>query len=40
MGANLTYHREGDYLIPDLAAPEDIPTGIRGTRRKFLFETR
>ena len=34
MSANLTYHREGDYLIPDLAAPEDIPTGIWGMRRR------
>ena len=28
---------EGDYLIPDLTAPENVPTGIWGTRRrKFL----
>lgn len=32
---------EGDYLIPDLTAPEDIPTGIWGTRRrKFLRQQR
>ncbi len=41
MSVNLTYHREGDYLVPDLAAPEDIPTGIWGTRRrKFLRQHR
>ncbi len=41
MSANLTYHREGDYLIPDLTAPEDIPTGIWGMRRKrFLWQHR
>ena len=34
MSANLTYHREGDYLIPDLAVPEAISTGIWGMRRQ------
>ena len=38
MSANLTYHREGDYLIPDLVAPEDIPTGIWGMRRKKFLQ--
>ena len=41
MSANLTYHREGDYLIPDLTAPEDILTGIWGMRRRrFLWQHR
>ena len=41
MSVNLTYHREGDYLIPDLTAPEDVPTGIWGMRRrKFLRQHR
>ncbi len=41
MNANLTYHQEGDYLIPDLAAPENISTGIWGMRRrKFLRQRR
>ena len=38
MNANLTYHREGDYLIPDLAAPEDIPVGIWGMRRRNYLQ--
>lgn len=29
-----TYHREGDYLIPDLIAPEAPQTGIWGMRRR------
>ena len=41
MSVNLTYHREGDYLIPDLTAPEDTPTGIWGMRRKkYLWQHR
>ena len=41
MSANLTYHREGDYLIPDLTAPEDILTGIWSMRRRrFLWQHR
>ncbi len=34
MSVKLTYHQEGDYLIPNLTAPEDIPTGIWGIRRR------
>ena len=30
----LTYHWEGDYLIPDLVAPEAPHIGIWGLRRK------
>ncbi|MCR5275345.1 MAG: TnpV protein [Clostridiales bacterium] len=30
----LTYHREGDYLLPDLVLPESPRIGIWGTRRK------
>lgn len=34
---NLTYHWEGDYLIPDLAAPESPQIGIWGEcRRRYL----
>lgn len=29
-----TYHREGDYLIPDLAAPPSPHIGIWGERRR------
>ncbi len=36
-----TYHQEGDYLIPNLAAPEAPNIGIWGQRRrKFLKEHR
>ena len=34
MSEKLTYHREGDYLIPDLIAPESPNIGIWGQRRK------
>ena len=35
----LTYHWEGDYLIPDLVAPESPKIGIWGERRRrFLRE--
>lgn len=34
-----TYHREGDYLLPDLEVPEIPQLGIWGQRRrKFLRE--
>ncbi len=29
-----TYHREGDYLLPDLLPPEPAKIGIWGMRRK------
>lgn len=29
-----TYHREGDYFLPNLALPESIPVGIWSQRRK------
>lgn len=33
----LTYHREGDYLLPDLIPPENPNIGIWGLRRmRFL----
>ncbi len=36
-----TYHQEGDYMIPDLIAPEAPNIGIWGQhRRKFLKEHR
>ena len=37
MKTELTYHREGDYLIPDLIPPEPPRIGIWGMmRREFL----
>ena len=34
MENTLTYHREGDYLIPDLIPPESPNIGIWGMRRR------
>ena len=34
MSEKLTYHREGDYLIPNLIAPESPNIGIWGQRRR------
>ena len=34
MSTQLTYHREGDYMIPNLIAPEVESIGIWGRRRK------
>ena len=34
MSAQLIYHREGDYMIPNLTAPEAESLGIWGRRRK------
>ena len=34
----LTYHREGDYLLPDLIPPESPRIGIWGTRRKQYLQ--
>lgn len=34
MKSNLTYHREGDYLIPDLIPPDEPRIGFWGRRRK------
>ena len=36
---NLTYHWEGDYLIPDLVAPESPNIGIWGERRRQYLRT-
>lgn len=33
MSTQLTYHREGNYMIPNLIAPEAEPLGIWGRRR-------
>ena len=30
----LTYHREGDYLLPDLIPPESPNIGVWGLRRR------
>ena len=34
MSMNLTYHRVGDYLLPDLVPPESPNIGVWGLRRK------
>ena len=34
MSEKLTYHWEGDYLIPDLVAPDSPNIGIWGERRR------
>ena len=34
----LTYHREGDYLLPDLIPPESPRIGVWGTRRKQYLQ--
>ena len=31
---SLTYHAEGDYLLPDLAAPDPPKIGVWGERRR------
>ena len=39
MSKKLTYHWEGDYLIPDLVAPESPHIGIWGERRRRFLRT-
>ena len=34
MNTKITYHPEGDYLIPDLVPPEEPRIGVWGRRRK------
>ena len=34
----ITYHREGDYLIPDLIPPESPRIGVWGMRRKQYLQ--
>ena len=34
----ITYHREGDYLIPDLIPPESPRIGVWGARRKQYLQ--
>ena len=34
MKTELTYHREGEYLIPDLMPPKSPRTGVWGIRRR------
>ena len=31
---SVTYHQEGDYLLPDLMPPESVSVGIWGQRRR------
>ena len=34
----ITYHRDGDYLIPDLLPPQEPRIGIWGQRRKRYLQ--
>ena len=36
--SEITYHREGDYLIPDLLPPQEPHVGIWGQRRKRFLQ--
>ncbi|MBR4657544.1 MAG: TnpV protein [Oscillospiraceae bacterium] len=38
MSTNLTCHREGDYLIPDLLPPKAPRIGAWGMRRKWYIQ--
>lgn len=41
MSKKLTYHREGDYLIPNLIPPENPRIGVWGLRRKdYLLKSK
>lgn len=35
----VTYHQEGDYLLPDLIPPEIVLVGIWGQRRRHYLKT-
>ena len=39
MNINLTYHWEGDYLIPNLVPPNSPHIGIWGKRRRRFLRT-
>ena len=36
---DVTYHQEGDYLLPDLTLPESAPVGIWGQGRRRYLKT-
>ena len=38
MAIKLTYHWEGDYLIPDLTPPPEPKIGVWGRRRKRYLQ--
>lgn len=38
MKYNITYHREGDYLLPDLLPPDAPRIGVWGLRRKRYLQ--
>ena len=38
MKTKITYHPEGDYLIPDLVLPEKPQVGVWGRRRKWYLQ--
>ncbi|MBE7009152.1 MAG: TnpV protein [Ruminococcaceae bacterium] len=41
MNENLTYHRTGDFLLPDLVPPEAPNIGVWGLRRKnYLLKSK
>ena len=38
MNQDITYHRDGDYLIPDVVPPESPKIGFWGRRRKHYLQ--
>ena len=36
---DVTYHQEGDYFLPDLTPPENVPVGIWGQRHRYYLKT-
>ncbi len=36
--SSITYHREGDYLIPNLIPPESPNIGVWGIRRRYYLK--
>ena len=41
MNENLTYHSEGDYLLPNVVPPKDPQIGVWGLRRKnYLLKSK
>ena len=38
MKYNITYHREGDYLLPNLLPPDAPQIGVWGLRRKRFLQ--
>lgn len=38
MNQDITYHRDGDYLIPDVVPPKSPRIGVWGRRRKHYLQ--